>query len=337
MRLAQFLFLSLTTLASFIACSGDPAGDNDNGTGGAPAVGGDSSTGGSAAGGSGTGGATSDGGNASGGTSTGGNGMSGGAFASGGDGAGGQTPSGGEAGVGGELGSGGQPDGVGGGSAGPVPLFFDDFETATIGSDWTQNINGNGTFALDSAVFKNGSQSVKVAGSGFHTMLQLDAASFPTTATKIYVATWFRLGDTVDITQSNAHYIWLEAGAATNDQHEVRVGANIGLLQTNQYQNGEVDLREPGVVPAAGTWYCLEYSVDWSNHEMEVWFDGAPMQNISTTDWVQKDAQNGGLSPGSGLTNWAPVVESLRFGAELQGHDIWFDDIAVGTEQLGCN
>jgi hypothetical protein len=211
-------------------------------------------------------------------------------------------------------------------------LFFDDFEAAAIGDDWTQNINGNGTFSLDTAIFKNGSQSVKIAGSGFHTMLQLDAPSFPTTATKIYVASWFRLG--VDITQ--AHYIWVEAGDAVNDQHEVRVGANIGLLQTNQFQNGEVDLREPGIVPAAGTWYCLEYAVDWTNHELEVWLDGALMQGISTTDWVQKDPQNGGYSPGSGLSDWAPVVQALRFGAELQGHDIWFDDIAVGTEKLGC-
>jgi hypothetical protein len=52
---------------------------------------------------------------------------------------------------------------------------------------------------------------------------------------------------------------------------------------------------------------------------------------------VENAPQDGGVKPNNPMTNWAPPVEALRFGAELQGHDIWFDDIGVGTEKLGCN
>ena len=30
-----------------------------------------------------------------------------------------------------------------------------------------------------------------------------------------------------------AHVIWIEAGDVTNDTHEVRIGMNLGYLQTN--------------------------------------------------------------------------------------------------------
>jgi hypothetical protein len=58
--------------------------------------------------------------------------------------------------------------------------------------------------------------------------------------------------------------------------------------------------------------------------ESDVWVDGKEVPDLHHTDWPQDS------------------YDALRFGFEKYDgteppSEIWYDDIAVGTERIGCN
>ncbi len=237
--------------------------------------------------------------------------------------------SGGSGGSGGETSSAGQP---GGGAAGQgaVPLFADDFEAASVDmSRWTERINGTGSFAIDSGQKHGGASSLHVTSSGFSVLLAAEGAPiFPAPDNTFYGRVWLYVPGTLP---ESAHVVWIEAGDVDNDQHEVRIGMNLGALQVNLYQNGEVDLRAPDAPLSAETWHCVEFKM--GNDELELWLDGARVDELSTTDWVASDSANGNTQPRS---DWSPTYEALRIGWELSGAEIFYDDVALDHVRIGC-
>jgi hypothetical protein len=88
------------------------------------------------------------------------------------------------------------------------------------------------------------------------------------------------------------------------------------LSNKNFYTDGK-----PGVAFAPATWVCLEMLVDRARPEIDVWVDGVEVPDLHHTDWA--------------LDNY----DTVRFGFEKYagpGIDIWYDDIAIGTERIGC-
>jgi hypothetical protein len=74
-------------------------------------------------------------------------------------------------------------------------------------------------------------------------------------------------------------------------------------------------------VLAVNGWSCVEVFFDPPNSRIDVWLDDAPIEDLSRTDWQQER------------------FDVVRFGFErYAGPDsqIWYDDIAVGTEKIGC-
>ncbi len=236
---------------------------------------------------------------------------------------GGGVPSGGSGGVTGGSG------GAAGGASGT--LFSDDFEGAALNSKWIQKINGSGTFALDKTQKHGGSQSLHVTpNSGYSTLLAIeDSSIFPAPNNTFFGRVWLR----VPTLPSSAHVIWIEAGDTTNDTHEVRIGMNLGYLQTNLYFNGEVDLRDPAATMMAATWECIEFKM--GNDELIVWLNGTQSMDVSTTNWAA--VGNGANGGGAPRTNWSPTYKSFRLGWELNaGTEIWFDDVALSYSRIGC-
>jgi hypothetical protein len=67
---------------------------------------------------------------------------------------------------------------------------------------------------------------------------------------------------------------------------------------------------------------CLEVLIDHAKPEIDVWVDGTEVPDLHHTDWPLDS------------------YDSVRVGFEKcagPGIDIWYDDIAVGTERMGCN
>ena len=62
-------------------------------------------------------------------------------------------------------------------------------------------------------------------------------------------------------------------------------------------------------------------------HEFRMWLDGMELAGMHVTDWA------------AGVTNWSPTYSVMKIGGQNysgQLGQIWFDDVAMGTQPLGC-
>jgi hypothetical protein len=127
----------------------------------------------------------------------------------------------------------------------------------------------------------------------------------------------------------------MEAGTLENDLHEVRLGMNVSAFQINLYGHlgSDLDVRAQSAELSQATLHCIEWWLDGQNHAMRVWLDDAEVTEFATSDWVAQDSQNGNTNPQS---DWSPSYEAIRFGWELSGQTIYYDDIAIHTERIGC-
>src|SRR5690606_12241344 len=122
----------------------------------------------------------------------------------------------------------------------------------------------------------------------------------------------------------------IEVGAATNETSEIRLGAHQGVLQVNHYSGkGEQDQIAPDVAMSVDTWHCLEMSYEPGQKAVQVWLDNEPVPALTVMGSFER-GDNDGFDP-------APPLEAVRFGAEIAATEAWFDDIAVGTEPVGCD
>jgi len=321
---------------------GSGSGGSASGGAGAPPGSGGSASGGTGSGGRdgsggnhGSGGASGTGGAGSGGAATGGAGgdLGMGGHAGTGGAATGGAPGGGGSGPGGGIGAGGAP--TGGGCAGPGILFCDDFEKATAGMSppgpaWTTSFNGMGTITVDASTpAHSGTKSVHVGGSAYQSFLELKGAPvFPATATAFYVRVYLRLGAAM----TSGHNTYFKAGAAASvsSDHETRVGVMNAMLMINQpagdrgflsNQSYYVD-NKPGAVIPPMTWGCVEAFFDPAHSTVDFWLDGKELADLHRTDWQQDP------------------IGAFRFGFEKYAGpdgDFWYDDIAVGTQKIGCD
>lgn len=208
-------------------------------------------------------------------------------------------------------------------------LFCDDFEaSSSFGSAWTSRLNGDGTVTIDTAQAHSGMNSVHVNATGYQTFVALAGAPvFPAPETGLYVRVYIRLA----VAMPTGHNTYFEAGPTgdTDAQHETRVGVQQAMLMVNQpagdravlsNQNYYTDMMI-GPHLEAEQWACLEVFFHPAASELRAWLDGAEIGDLHLTDWQQD-----------------PLGE-LRFGYEKYAGpnaEIWYDDIAVSGEQIGC-
>ncbi|MEO5768693.1 MAG: hypothetical protein ABIS92_10115 [Polyangia bacterium] len=260
-------------------------------------------------------------------------------------GAGGLTGGGGNTGTGGlsgATGSGGGGLGAGTGGGGSRAngcgdsslLFCDDFESMQSGAvpgapRWTTAFNGMATITIDGTTpAHSGSRSVHVKTSGsYQAFLVLsNAVTFPA---RLYFRTFIRLG--APMTSGHNTYFKSGAAATSSSEHETRIGVMNAMLMINQpasdrgalsNQKYYTDGNKPGVVFAPQSWVCVEVLADPPHSEIDVWVDGKEVPDLHLTDWQQDP------------------VQALRFGFEKYAGpdaDIWYDDIAVSAQPIGCN
>lgn len=244
--------------------------------------------------------------------------------------AGGAAGAGGTA-VGGSVAGGGTATGGGGSGSGGTAtsaLFSDGFEAAAIDkTKWTDRINGNGMFTLDTTQKHGGAQSLHLKHSGFSSYLAFEGASvFPAPSNTFYARVWLRVAGPLP----TGHVAWLEAGNVMNDQAEIRIGMNIGKFQSNLWP-GDTDVRDPAAAIKTETWQCLQ--VKYGTDVLEVTLDGVK-SSISTTTWVAANPADG--SNNTPKTGWSPTYAAFRIGWELGDGEIWFDDVALGHAPIAC-
>jgi len=176
----------------------------------------------------------------------------------------------------------------------------------------------------------SGSKSIKVhAGDNdFDTLFAYhDTAVLPAPSGRFFVRAYMRLGRAM--AGGHNSFIIADPFAMQGTGNNVRLGEmNAMLMYTimgdghgalsnkNYYNDGK-----PGIAFAPATWVCLEMLLDRARPEIDVWVDGVEVPDLHHTDWA--------------LDNY----DTVRFGFEKYagpGIDIWYDDIAIGTERIGC-
>jgi len=311
------------------ACAGNGGGGSPaGGSGGSPTGG--SSTGGSGNGGSGTGGAA--GAPGSGGRATGGAVGTGGAASGGAVGTGGGPGSGGS-GQGGAAGSGG---GSGHCGARAGLLFCDDFESDAAGvppaTPWATSIIGAGTVTIDgSDPAASGTKSVHIqdGDSDYDTLLALhDTTILPSPTGRLYVRFYIRLA--AAMTAGHNSFVLGDLFASPGDAGSLRfsednqmfaesIGGDAqGAMSNNNFYNDH----QIGPGLTAGQWACVELLLDHVTPEIDVWLNGTEIPDLKSTAWA------------------LDAYDDLRFGFEKYagpGSEIWYDDIALGTQPIGCD
>lgn len=178
-----------------------------------------------------------------------------------------------------------------------------------------------------------GRRSVFVDGNTFSSeFTKKGRPVFPQASNTYYVRFWIRVNQEF----SSGHAAFVEAGPDdTSNTNEIRIGFHVNQLEVNrmpgdaeQLSNGG-DYNDPagGVHFAKDAWNCLEILFDGAHDELRVWVSDVEIPELHVTDWNRGDV------------GWSPEYAAIRFGYEKYGTpdmQVWYDDIAIGTEKIGC-
>lgn len=214
-----------------------------------------------------------------------------------------------------------------GGSAnapcGTGSIFCTDFEAETIPDKlvfFPDYLRATQSFVtLDPAVFHGGKRALKVTGTDYSQMLGVAVPS----------KFWGRVYLRSDTDIQNGHNTYVAAGTGTGDPNDgtyIRIGEHMCQLELNRntddkelLSNGGQYMCTGGVKLTKDTWYCLEFY--YGPTETRVFVDNQEVAALHTTDWGPYD------------------YKIFKLGFEKyqgQAKTLWYDDLALASEQLHC-
>jgi len=351
----ELLFGALLLIAG---CAGSgTGGSTTGGSGGAGGATGGGGSGGNGSGGNATGGQFGSGGNGSGGNATGGQlgtggssiggGVGGGSGGKGGVGSGGKAgavgnggSSGGNVGAGGRAGSGGASQGGASGAshcgARPGMVFCDDFEADAPGvppAPWTTTAGTATQVTVDgSNPAQSGSKSVHVqpGSNDYDTFLALhDPAVLPVSGGKLYLRFFIRLAQ--PMTAQHNTFVRADLYAAQGNGNNLLFSEDNQMIMESIGGDGQSAMSnnsyysDGNMIGAhfdQGQWACVELLLDHTTPTIDVWINGVEVPDLHSTAWK------------------IDAYDYLRFGFEKYAgpaSDLWYDDIAIGTQPIGCN
>jgi len=247
--------------------------------------------------------------------------------------------------------------GVDGGDPCANSIFCDDFEEYDAGGlpspTWGANQNG-GALAVDETRAHSGRRAVKMsaaASNGYRSvMISLSKPSvLPVANNHLFGRMSFYLDSSPT---TSVHWTFIDGyGATASGYHALyRYGgqtpsANGNTLMANydtpdSYSSPPVGpssdcyLHSATVVPT-GAWSCAEWEFDGPKNTMRFWLDGA-----AVTDLTMTGTGEGCVHQPKTFTWLAPTFSRIDLGWESYQADpartIWIDDVALGTQRLGC-
>jgi hypothetical protein len=252
--------------------------------------------------------------------------------------------------AGGGVGSGGAAGAAGSGGAADcasLPLC-DDFEGAAVGGPpdparWSivaPSCSGTGALAVDDAQAHGGSRSVKVTGKGGYCnhVFFANTAAIAAVGEVLYGRLFLRLEDPL----GDGHTTLLAMKDTADGDKDLRLGGQNQVLMWNrESDDATLPVLSPAgtalsVKPPAGQWLCVEFRVDSANGFMETWVDGAEVAGLHLDGTPTNDVDQQWLND----PDWKPSLADVKLGWEsYAGQDLtlWFDDVAFGSERIGCD
>jgi hypothetical protein len=129
---------------------------------------------------------------------------------------------------------------------------------------------------------------------------------------------------------------WVGVGPGGNQGTEVRYGGHYDILEANYFGNDDEVISDPkgycsptcsnGVAVPVGRWACVEFY--FGKDELRFWLDGNEVQPLHVTAWRNQAAP------------WSPAYDRVRLGFhDFQGSavDVWYDDVALDQQRIGCD
>lgn len=252
------------------------------------------------------------------------------------------------AGAGGSTGGAGgsaEPSGGSGGAAADScqdALLCDDFEGAILDSARWKIVmpdcmgSSMARLALDTG--HSGAHSVQIAAGGNycdHVFIepQLELPSSGPLYGRFYV----RLGTALGA----SHVTFLTLRTTAEDDKGLRLGGQSGVMIWNRASDDATlpELSPTGIAAsvaiAANTWTCVEFAIDDATPVLSTWVDGELVPGLQAEGAATPDIDAQWLRK----TPWLSHVVSLAWGWESYGgaaNMLWFDDIALGTQRIGC-
>jgi hypothetical protein len=238
----------------------------------------------------------------------------------------------------GSAGGGSESGSASGCSPGATPIS-DDFESGAL-TKWQltdpfgnplQAGNTQYSVTVDTTRAHSGTHSVKVHNGGLFGV----APPGP----EFYGRAFMWLGSTPGTIPSGGHWgSIIGAGTGPTGAVEVRMGGQFGILIYNYSTNDDVILSAPnffnggmdaGTSPMVGAWMCVEFF--FGKDALRTWINGAEIATLDVTPATTWD--HGMKAP------WSPAYTAVRLGYanyNANAIDVWYDDVAIGTQRLCC-
>jgi len=245
---------------------------------------------------------------------------------------------------GGETSTGAGDSGEPGDPCANADIICDDFEAADVGAQWSFVGNPANMPSVDASRSHGGGQSLTFAATDTQGAFVYPASGLPTGDNVVYVRAYVSFA--TNMTDMGGHVSYIVGADQPSNGTELRLGASqnfgngemmvdINLLgsgpEYTKFSNGDVTGGAPsggdGITLTADNWYCMEALFDGANHEFRSWIDGEELAAMHVTDWQQ------------GVMNWSPSYAHMKIGGQNYSGSlgqIWFDDVAMGTQRIGC-
>jgi hypothetical protein len=225
-----------------------------------------------------------------------------------------------------------------------LPLC-DDFEGATAGGPpggkWSivsPSCSGTGTVAVDGAMAHSGTKSVKVTGkAGYCDHVFISNQDALAAVGKVVFGRFFmRLSSPL----GDIHTTFMAMTDTADGGKNLRMGGQSKILMWNRESDDATmpALSPVGIskslAPTTNQWLCVEFMVDGTKGFMQTWVDGTEVLGLHVDDMPTPDVDQQWLNKA-----WKPSLVDWKLGWESYGAQdmtLWFDDVALAAQRIGC-
>lgn len=198
-------------------------------------------------------------------------------------------------------------------------LLCDDFESGAIdASVWTASTNHGGIVEVTTTRAHGGTHSfhAHAPATGGADAHLTETKTFPRAT--LFGRAWFYLEPSVPV----AHTAYF---AANGPKATYTFASQDGTFMALAYFSSSETADHSATAVPVGHWACLEWSFDGSAGSADYWIDGVALGDMHEAQWAKDTFQSHDFG-----------VSLFETDTGVTAYDAWFDDIAIGTERIGC-
>jgi hypothetical protein len=180
---------------------------------------------------------------------------------------------------------------------------------------------------------------VKVTGKGGYCnhVFIANTAAIEGIGPVVYGRFFLRLSDAL----GSGHTTFLAMKDHNDGDKDLRMGGQDMILMYNRESD---DATLPALSPAGTAlsiqpmtqeWLCVEFMIDGNQSQIQTWVDGQSIQGLIVDGTPTPDVDQQWLSK----AGWKPSLTDFKLGWEsYAGQDmtLWFDDVALAPQRIGC-